>query len=182
LADRASPPSKSLEEILAEHAQTEKGTERCEDCGGLVERPTGLPACPETALRTALHQVTFLGEARERGTENLFELFDDLDEELLEHYEKEKFRNERERKRWEERRDELRLFRETCRWLVEQGGRHRQRAVIALGKCGVARRTRRRPRRPSVAHETHRKIGAEGWPERSLPMRVGKKIQTVLPR
>jgi hypothetical protein len=129
-----------------------------------------------------LHQVTFLGEARERGTENLFELFDDLDEELLEHYEKEKFRNERERKRWEERRDELRLFRETCRWLVEQGGRHRQRAVIALGKCGVARRTRRRPRRPSVAHETHRKIGAEGWPERSLPMRVGKKIQTLLLR
>ena len=121
LVDRVSPPSKSLEEILAEHAQTEKGTERCEDCGGLVERPTGLPACPETALRTALHQVTFLGEARERGTENLFELFDDLDEDLFEHYEKEKFRNERERKRWEERRDELRLFRETCRWLVEQG-------------------------------------------------------------
>jgi hypothetical protein len=120
LAQRFSPPSKSLEQILTEHAQKEKGTELCEDCGGLVERPTGLPVCPETALRTAFHQVRFLGEARAGGAEDLFELFDDLDEELFEHYEKENALKERERTRWEEQRDELQVLRETCRWLIEQ--------------------------------------------------------------
>lgn len=118
LADRVSPPSKSLEEILTE---PEKGAERCEDCGGLVERPTGLPVCPETALQTALCQVRFLGEASSDGVEDIFELFDDLDEELFEHYEQEEFLRERERKSWEERGEDLRIYRETCRWLVEQG-------------------------------------------------------------
>lgn len=121
LAQRASLPLKFLEEILREHAQPGDSAEGCEDCGGLVERPTGLPVCPETALWTALYQVRFLGEARNDGAEEIFDLFDDLDETLFEHYEKKESLKEGERKSWEERGEVLQIFRETCRWLVEQG-------------------------------------------------------------
>lgn len=121
VARRASISLKSLEEIIREHAQPEDSMERCEDCGGPVERLTGLPVCPETALQTALCQVKFLGEARDDGVEDIFELFDDLDEALFEHYEEEQLLKEQERIRWEERGEDLRVYRETCRWLVDQG-------------------------------------------------------------
>jgi hypothetical protein len=121
LTQRVSPPLKSLEEILREHAQPQDSAERCEDCGGLVERPTGLPVCPETALRTALYQVKFLGEARNDGVEEISDLFDHLDEMLFEHYEEEEFLREREQKRWREQSEDLEMQQETCRWLVEQG-------------------------------------------------------------
>ena len=121
LTQRVSPPLKSLEEILREPAQPQDPAERCEDCGGLVERPTGLPVCPETALRAVLYQVRFLAEARDDGVEEIFDMFDDLDERLFEHYEEEEFLKKRERKSWEERGEDLRILRETCRWLVEQG-------------------------------------------------------------
>jgi hypothetical protein len=121
LAQRVSPPLKSLEEILSEQAQPQDSAEHCDDCGGLVERTTGLPVCPETALRAALYQVRFLGEARNDGVKEIFDLFDNLDKMLFQHYEEEQFLKERERKSWEARGEDLRLHRETCRWLVEQG-------------------------------------------------------------
>jgi len=121
LDQRVSPPLKPLEEILREPAEPENTPERCEDCGGLVERPTGLAVCPETALWTALFQAQFLAEARDDGAEDVFELLDDLDAALFEHYEKKASWKERKREGWEERREVLQIFRETCRWLVDQG-------------------------------------------------------------
>ena len=121
LTQRVSPPLKSLEEILSERVQPQDSAERCDKCGGLVERPTGLPVCPETALWTALYQVKFLGAARNDGVEEIFDLFDHLDEMLFEHYEEKESLKEREQERWREQGDDLEVQRETCRWLVEQG-------------------------------------------------------------
>jgi hypothetical protein len=121
LDQRVSPPLKPLEEILGEPAEPEATPERCKDCGGLVERPTGLPVCPESALWMALYQVRFLREAGDDGAEDIFELFDDLDATLFEHYERKASLKECEREGWEERREFLRILRETCRWLVDQG-------------------------------------------------------------
>jgi len=121
VAKRVSPPLKSLEEILKERVEPRDSAETCEKCGELVERPTGLPVCPETALWMALYQVKFLGEAREDGIEEFFDLFDDLDEMLWEHYEEKESLKEGEQERWREQGEDLEIDRQTCRWLVEQG-------------------------------------------------------------
>ena len=48
-------------------------------------------------------------------------MFDDLDETFFEHYGKQESLKEHERKSWEGRCEVLKIFRETCSWLVEQG-------------------------------------------------------------
>ncbi|MER3424052.1 MAG: hypothetical protein C4293_13305, partial [Nitrospiraceae bacterium] len=68
----------SLEEIVQESPESERIPERCENCGERIEYPTGLPACPETALPATVYQLRLLTESRERGVENLFDLLDAL--------------------------------------------------------------------------------------------------------
>lgn len=117
---RVVPPVRSLEEIL-EHDAVSQACETCEDCGAPIEQPTGLPVCPEIALGVTLQQVVFLGDARENGSDDILELFDELDDRLWEHCEKKEQLAGRERERWRERKEDLEVQRQTCGWLVEQG-------------------------------------------------------------
>jgi hypothetical protein len=121
ISERAAPALKSLEEILEKKPDSQGSPEICENCGAPVERTTGVPVCPETALWAALYQARFLGEAREEGIDDFFDLFDDLDDMLWDHYEQEETLANSRKKRWSEDGEELEMRRQTCLWLVEQG-------------------------------------------------------------
>ena len=121
ISERAAPALKSLEEILKEQPDSRGSAEICERCGAPVERTTGVPACPETALWAALYQARFLGEAREDGIDDFFDLFDDLDDMLWNHYAQEETLANSRKKRWRDEGEELEMRRQTCHWLVEQG-------------------------------------------------------------
>ena len=115
---RVSPPVRPLEEIIAGGAGSD-GT--CEDCGGPVEHPTGLPVCPETALGVALQQTRFLGEMRQHGADDIFDLCDTLDDLAWKHYESEEASKASKQDRWHAEEEDLEIHRKTCSWLVEQG-------------------------------------------------------------
>jgi hypothetical protein len=121
ISERAAPVLKSLEEILEKKPDFIGSAAVCESCGAPVERTTGVPVCPETALWAALYQASFLGEAREEGIDDFFDLFDDLDDMLWDHYEQEEGPANSRKKSWRDEGEELELRRQTCHWLVEQG-------------------------------------------------------------
>jgi hypothetical protein len=118
ITERVSPPLRSLEEILRGGAESVK---TCEDCGGPVEHPTGLPVCPETALGVALQQARFLGQMRQDGTDDIFDLCDTLDAMSWKHYEREEAAKTSEEDHWHDEEEDLEIHRNTCSWLVEQG-------------------------------------------------------------
>jgi hypothetical protein len=135
-AERVTIPLRALEEIVSEPPEPDEPPETCEECGAPVERPTGLPVCPETALPIAMRQHDFLGQARDDGIDDLFVLLDDLDDwlwELLDGEEGAAFtageKTAREETADEEtadeetadERDDIRFRRETCEWLIGQG-------------------------------------------------------------
>ena len=118
ITKRVSPPVRPLEEIIAGGAGP---TGTCEDCGGPVEHPTGLPVCPETALGVALQQARFLGEMRQQGADDIFDLCDTLDDMLWKHYEREEASKAGKQDHWHDEEEDLEIHRNTCSWLVEQG-------------------------------------------------------------
>ncbi len=120
-AERVVIPLRPLEEIVEEPPEPDEPPETCEECGAPLERPTGVPACPETALDTTMYQLRFLAEAREDGVEDLFALLDELDAREWEHLERGEPPTPRARERWRDERDELWHCRRTCEWLIEQG-------------------------------------------------------------
>ena len=117
ITKRNPPPLRTLEQILEEKPEP---METCEDCGGPVEKPTGLPVCPETAVSVALCQVGFLGEMREDGMDDIFEISDMIDDMLWDYHEREEPKKAKEDDS-ETEKDELHMYRQTCAWLVEQG-------------------------------------------------------------
>ena len=119
ITKRVSPPVRTLEEIIGGGATGSTGT--CEECGGPVEHPTGLPICPETAIGVALQQARLLGEVRQHGTDDIFDLFDTLDAMLWKHYEREEASKASKPDRWHAEEEDLEIHRKTCSWLVEQG-------------------------------------------------------------
>jgi len=121
MSERVVTPLKTLDEILKEQPDFEGSAEICERCGAPVERTTGVPACPETALWAALYQARFLDEAREVGIEDFFDLFDDCDDRLWNHCEKEESLPTPRTKGWRDQGEELEMRRQTCHWLVDQG-------------------------------------------------------------
>lgn len=118
---RVTTPLRTLEQITADQPEPEPPAETCEECGALIEQPTGIPVCPETALPAALHQIRFLSEAREDGIEDLFELLDELEDRQWEHQEQGEPETKASRERWSDEGDELKIYYQTCRWLIEQG-------------------------------------------------------------
>jgi hypothetical protein len=130
---KQSPPLRTLEEILEEKPES---METCEDCSGKVENPTGLPVCPETAVSVALCQVRFLGEMREDGMDDIFEISDMIDDMLWDYHEREEPKKAREDDS-ETEKDELHMYRQTCAWLVEQGTNDVTEArAMLLAKAG----------------------------------------------
>jgi hypothetical protein len=119
ISSRKAFPVRPLEELLA--AGGGSGSDTCEDCGGPVEYPTGLPVCPETAVDIALTQARFLGHARESGAADVYEILDAIDERLSEHYEQDPPLKARAREGWKENAADLKVEREICQWLIEQG-------------------------------------------------------------
>jgi hypothetical protein len=121
---RPAPGVRPLEAILADTEEADEPPETCEECGGSIEHPTGIPACPETAVSGAVYQLRLLEAAREDGIEDLFELLDELEAEEAEHRDRGEPRTPRARERWRDELSELQLSRETCGWLIEQGAEH----------------------------------------------------------
>lgn len=114
-------PVRPVEEILADPDDRE-GPERCESCGEPLVPETGVPVCPETALRVALLQRERLAERGEEvGSEDLFDVLDAVEEELWELGDRGEPRSRRARERREDRRTGLTLLRGGCTWLVERG-------------------------------------------------------------
>ncbi len=120
---RPTPPMLSLQEILAQPAELDEPPERCEDCGALIERPTGVPACPETAVATAVFQLGILNDAQEDEIEDLFELLDEFEADASELSDRSP-RAPAARERWRTETSELEIGQRTCRWLIEQGVEH----------------------------------------------------------
>lgn len=118
---RAGTLARPLEEILA-RPEEEREPERCECCGVVPFRGTGVEVCPEIAVSVALVQHRMLGEAREEGYDDLFELMDDVEAEsqdLEEAAEDGAAWARRDRTAGE--RTRIALLHGACRWLVERG-------------------------------------------------------------
>ncbi|MDR7484548.1 MAG: HEAT repeat domain-containing protein [Armatimonadota bacterium] len=113
-------PLRPLEEILAAAPSEAEGSETCEHCHAPIERPTGIPVCPETALEAAVLQVGFLDVAGEAGLEDLFDLLDAVDDHEWEIRSRQPTRRAT-RRRWQGDLDQVAFVRQTCRWLIEQG-------------------------------------------------------------
>lgn len=121
VSERVAPPLRSLEEIVNEEPELEKPVQTCERCKASVEYPTGLPVCPETGLAAALHQLRLLNEAREEGSEDLFELLDDVEGQEWEYSDQGAPTTQAAKRRWRDAQDDLQVRRQTYHWLIEQG-------------------------------------------------------------
>lgn len=117
---RAGVPLRSLEEITKDPPEPDEAPETCEECGALIEYPTGLPVCPATALSVAIYQLGFLKGAREDGIEDLFELLDELEDQEWEQRDRGEPVTPTARERWRDELEELKTCHQTCRWLVQQ--------------------------------------------------------------
>jgi hypothetical protein len=121
-ADLPEAPLRPLDAILAaEPSDMELEPELCDECGGVVERPMGVPMCPDSAVAVALDQLTVLTVGRDDGIEDIFELLDEIEEDERELRDQDEPRRARLR---EEREKALAAFAEaraTCEWLIERG-------------------------------------------------------------
>ena len=121
-ADFAEAPLVSLDTILAaDPADIEPEAELCDECGGVVERPMGVPMCPDTAVAVALDQLTVLTVGRDDGIDDLFELLDEKEEDERELREQDEPRRARLREEREEVLADFAEARATCEWLIERG-------------------------------------------------------------
>jgi hypothetical protein len=121
-ADLAEAPLLSLDAILAaDPADIEPEAELCDDCGGVVERPMGVPMCPDTAVAVGLDQLAVLTVGRDDGIDDLFELLDEMEEDERELREQDEPRRARLREEREEVLADFAEARATCEWLIERG-------------------------------------------------------------
>jgi HEAT repeat protein len=121
-AELEEAPLLSLDAILAaEPPDIDPGPERCDECGGVVERPMGVPMCPDTAVAVALDQLAVLTVGQEDGIEDLFELLDEMEEDERELREQDEPRRARLREEREEALADFAEARATCEWLIERG-------------------------------------------------------------
>ncbi|MBI3078691.1 MAG: HEAT repeat domain-containing protein, partial [Deltaproteobacteria bacterium] len=118
---RSTVPLRSLEEITGAPPEPAEPPEACEDCGAMIEYPTGLPVFPETALSAVTYQLRFLAEAREDDLEDLFDLLDEIEYEEWEQRDRGEPVAPAARARWNDEVEELGVCRQTCQWLIEQG-------------------------------------------------------------
>lgn len=138
MARREVPPPRTLEEIIGEPPEPEEGQgETCENCGEPIEYPTGLPVCPESAVGIAMYQLSLLSWAQKEGLDDLFDLLDELEDREWDHYEAGEPRKRAARRKWEQKSDDLAVFRQSCTWLVEQGiDRVSQAKALLLAEIG----------------------------------------------
>lgn len=114
-------PLRTLEEIIGEPWQPGQSEEACVNCGAPMEYPTGIPVCPESALRAALQQTQVLQKYREDGLEDLFDVLDEVEDQLWSIEKSPETKSAKESQRRQETYDDLTIERQTCVYLVEQG-------------------------------------------------------------
>jgi hypothetical protein len=114
-------PLRTFEEILSEPWQPDPSEEACENCGAPIEHPTGIPVCPESALGAALQQTQILQKYRDDGLDDLFDLLNDVEDQLWSIEESPEPKSAKERKRRQDTHDDLAIERQTCVYLIEQG-------------------------------------------------------------
>jgi hypothetical protein len=120
-AQRPVVPARALDEILGDDAEEDGEADLCEQCGTSIEEPTGVPACRETAVGVAASQIALLERARRLGHEDLFDVWDEIEEEQRALVEEGAPRKRRREEQW---REDLAITEQgalTCRWLVEEG-------------------------------------------------------------
>jgi hypothetical protein len=176
-------PPRPLEVIVEDPLEPDEPPEACEECGAPIERPTGTPACPETALDIAMYQLRFLAEAREDGTEDLFELLDELDAREWEHLDRGEPVTPNAREHWRDERDELPPVPPDLRVAHRAGRRSREPGPRPAPRRSIT--ARRAPQGP--ARLPHAGAAArEAWPgdrtERPLSLRLRPEVQALLPR
>jgi hypothetical protein len=121
-ADLAEAPLRSLAAVLAaEPTDMELEPELCDECGGVVERPMGVPMCPDSAVAVALDQLTVLTVGRDDGIEDIFDLLDEIEEDERELRGQDEPRRARLREEREEALADFAEARATCEWLIERG-------------------------------------------------------------
>jgi hypothetical protein len=121
-ADLPEAPLRPLDAILAlEPADMDPEPELCDECGGVVERPMGVPMCPDTAVAVALDQLSVLTVGRDDGIEDVFELLDEMEEDERELRGQDEPRRARLREEREEALADFAEARATCEWLIERG-------------------------------------------------------------
>ena len=182
-AKRAVIPLRPLEEIVENSPEPDEPPEVCEECGAAIERPTGTPACPETALDIAMYQLRFLAEAQDDGTDDLFELLDALDARDWEHLDRGEPVTPGAREHWRDERDELQLCRQTCEWLIEQGAEavSPARALLLAEASRLAERHRDPHGYLTPAPQPVRRGPGIGRND-PCPCGSGRKFKALLPR
>jgi hypothetical protein len=137
-ATAEAPPLRALAEIIGETADDPHEPEYCSDCGGLVERPTGVPVCPENAVDVVRLQLAFLQEEREAGLDDLFEELNEIDMERWELAQTPKPRSAKKQAARQEHEDYLAFLKDTCTWGIGQGaeavGPARARLLAEIGR------------------------------------------------
>jgi hypothetical protein len=109
-----------LEQILADPPAPEEPLETCEECGGPVEYHTGLAVCPETALPAVIEQIDLLNEARDRGLEDIFEVWNDAEAGAL-LIEMDEERHPEWKERLQDEKLQVAVEWATCQWLLSEG-------------------------------------------------------------
>lgn len=121
LADAKDAPVQSLAEIVGETAEELHPPEYCEDCGALIEKPTGIPICPENALDVVRLQLNFLQQEREAGLDDLFDILNEVDMDLWDLTHEPTPRSAKKRAARQEEQDYLAFLRSTCMWSIGKG-------------------------------------------------------------
>jgi hypothetical protein len=118
--DRPDIPVRPLEQILADPPEPEEPLEICDECGGPVVYHTGLAVCPETALPAVIEQIDLLDEARDRGLEDIFEVWNDAEAGAL-LVEMDEESHPEWKDRLQEEKDQVAIEWATCQWLMSEG-------------------------------------------------------------
>lgn len=114
-------PLRTFEEVLGEPWQSDPSEEACEHCGAPIEYPTGIPVCPESALGAVLHQSRILQKYRDEALDDLFDVLDEVEDQMWEIEESPEPKSARARAQRQDSDDDLAIERQTCVYLIEQG-------------------------------------------------------------
>ena len=121
IADVEAEPLRTFEEIINAPWQSDQSDETCEHCAGPIESPTGIPVCPESAVGAVLHQTRILQKYREEGLDDLFDVLDDVEDNLWSIEEAPEPKSAKERERRQDDLDDCTIERLTCVYLIEHG-------------------------------------------------------------
>ena len=155
-------PLRTFEEIINAPWEPIHSDEPCEHCGAAIEDPTGIPLCPESAVGAVLHQLQILQKYREHGLDDLFDVLDDVEDQMWANEDTPEPMSVKEHQRRQDDLDDLSIERQTCVDLIDHGFED-----IGAGKSFLL---------AEAARLAHRFGDPDGYfrPAPQLPQRVAK--------